>query len=404
MSDLPITIIGAGAAGYFAAINCAQKNSDKTILLFEASTIDLAKVKISGGGRCNVTHNCFDPKAMSEHYPRGSKELLGPLNHFGSKDTVEWFESRGVALKTEEDGRMFPVTDLSQTVIELFRNEAKKYGVQLNLRSKIKSIYKEEDTFHINMDGSVSVQASKVLLCPGGSPQAFLLAEKLGHNIISPVPSLFTFNCSDKLIQDLQGNSFPKASIRYQNKSKFESRGPLLITHKGFSGPATLKLSSLAAFALADIEYKFKIRIDFLCRGNAEELADIIKKIKMDMGKKSLMQRPFMEIPKRFWESLLEIHSIDKDSLWADLKSEKIKLIAGTLSSTEFEITGRNAFKEEFVLAGGVDCKEVNFKTMESKKVSGLYFAGEILNIDGLTGGFNFQIAWTTAWIASQNM
>ncbi|MDZ4724129.1 MAG: NAD(P)/FAD-dependent oxidoreductase [candidate division Zixibacteria bacterium] len=404
-----IAVIGGGAAGYFGAIAATENNPNATVTLFESTNDPLNKVRISGGGRCNVTHACFEPSELIEKYPRGSNELRGSFTRFQPKDTIEWFESRGVKLKTESDGRMFPITDRSETIIECLQQSAEHAGVNTRLRTKITTIQNvsdENDHTHFELEtlSGETVRFDFVLLTTGSSPYGTKLAESLGHTIIPPVPSLFTFKIKDPRVQDLAGVSFPDSTARLEiDKHKpFTQSGPILITHWGLSGPAVLKLSAWAARELHDASYQAALFVNWC---DSETEASALTKIsvfKEKFSKRTISANSPVDIPKRFWARLIELQGIDAEMTWANITKKQMSVIAQELTASKLAVSGRGIFKEEFVTCGGVALKEVDFRTMQSRIYPGLFFAGEILDIDGVTGGFNFQSAWTTSWLAGQ--
>lgn len=403
MKTADILIIGGGAAGFFSAINIAEKNPDLKIIILERGKELLTKVKVSGGGRCNVTHAEFLPKELSQNYPRGEKELLGPFHTFMTGDTMEWFEKRGVELKIEEDGRMFPVTDSSQTIIDCFLSEAKRLNIAVLLNQSVKAIQKVENLFTIETNTD-TFSAEKIVIATGSNPKIWQLLEGLGHTVVPPVPSLFTFNIKDSRIIDLPGLS-TNASVKIldkNGKSLLESSGPLLITHWGMSGPAILKLSAWGARLLEPLKYHFTIEVNWLNNLSEDEVLDSLKELKNLQGKQTVLKYAQFDLPKRLWQSLLKAAGIPETLTWADATRENFQNIANQLTAGIFEVTGKSTFKEEFVTAGGVDLKEINFKTFESRIHKNLYFAGEVLNIDAITGGFNFQNAWTGGFMVSQ--
>jgi len=393
-------IIGGGAAGFFAAINLAEENPERQIIILEKGAHLLGKVKVSGGGRCNVTHACFEPKELVKFYPRGNKALLSPFYSFNANDTVEWFQSRGVRLKTEADGRMFPVTDNSQTIIDCFLSEAKKYGVKIYTEDGVVSIDKTESGWQVTTSKNKTIAADNIIVAAGSSPQMWNILKALGHNIVTPVPSLFTFNVKDKRIDGLPGVAVINASVHIQNTSQ-KQHGPLLITHWGFSGPAVLKLSAWAARELHEVHYQFSIVINWNADYTLPQVQEYFNTCRKSQPKQKVASHSFPNIPSRLWQRLLEAANIQNEN-WSDLSSAKMQLLAQQIIQCTFSINGKSTFKDEFVTAGGVDLNEVNFKTMESKLHPGIYFAGELLDIDAVTGGYNFQAAWTTAWIAAE--
>lgn len=406
-----IAIIGGGAAGFFAAINAAQvaqsQSLDLDIRIFESSSSFLKKVKISGGGRCNVTHNCFDVSRFCQNYPRGGKALLSPMQRFQAKDTVQWFKERGVHLVAEDDGRMFPDTNTSDTIINCYLEQAQKLQIQLETHSAVKSITAlDEKKWSLSFKDKESFTADFVLVATGSSPGGYQLAESTGHTITERAPSLFSFKIQDPLIEDLQGLSFADTSLKLniKNSKALKQSGPTLITHWGLSGPAILKLSAWAAREMKQADYKGQLIVNWVNSIDRQEIESTLLQLKKEQGK-SLLKNIYPQVlPKRFWINLLNKLSIPQDKQWANLTKKELNSILQTLTQSEMTIIGQNRFKDEFVECGGVNLKEVNFKTMESKICPGLYFAGELLDIDGITGGFNFQNAWTTGWIAAQDM
>ncbi|WP_108246008.1 BaiN/RdsA family NAD(P)/FAD-dependent oxidoreductase [Muricauda brasiliensis] len=414
-----IVIAGGGAAGFYAAIQIAELSPELNIAIFERGKTVLSKVKVSGGGRCNVTHGEFLPKELATNYPRGEKELLGPFHKYAPMDVMAFFEERGVPLKIEEDGRVFPKSDSSQSIIDCLVTEAERLGVQVLKNSSVKVIDKLNDGWQVTTMNK-HYHTKKLLLTTGSNPKIWAQLQKLGHQIISPVPSLFTFNIKDKRIQGIQGISayatvevLPKKTFHTDKKNlnlksnvKDEpvlySDGPLLITHWGLSGPAILKLSAWGANILHDYNYSFRIRVNWLPEYSTESMEAYLKELKDVEAKKTVMRTNVTELPKRLWKRLVEAANIMPDERWGDINKEQLLALAEQLTASSFKVEGKSTFKEEFVTAGGVDLKEINFKTFESKLHPNLYFAGEIINVDAITGGFNFQNAWTGAYIAAQ--
>ncbi|GAL66811.1 hypothetical protein JCM19301_1355 [Jejuia pallidilutea] len=394
-----VIIIGGGAAGFFAAINIAAQNSSLKVAILERGKEGLSKVKVSGGGRCNVTHAEFIPQELVQNYPRGEKELLGPFHQFMTGDTIAWFEKRGVPLKIEEDGRMFPVSNSSQTIIDCFLNEAEKHQVEVFYSHSVKSISNENDRFQIETSQG-RFSSKKVLVATGSNPKIWNLLENLGHTISQPVPSLFTFNITDERIKDIPGVVAKNVEIKVLNTNLW-SEGPLLITHWGLSAPSILKLSAYGALELAKREYKFQIEVNFI-KQSVEDCLEALKSLKQDLAKKAVFKSTQFDVPKRLWHKLVLASYMDEQTRWADVNKMQLEALAGQLTQAVFSVNGKSTFKEEFVTAGGVNLKEVNFKTFESKYIKNLYFAGEVLNIDAVTGGFNFQNAWTGAYIAAK--
>jgi len=397
-----IIIIGGGAAGFFAAISCAEQNTGVEIIILEKSTKVLQKVKVSGGGRCNVTHACFDPKELTTFYPRGSKELLGPFHQFMTGDTMQWFEDRGVPLKIEADNRVFPKSNSSQSIIDVLLDATQKNSIEIKLSQRVEDIQKENAHWKIITDKEEFI-ADKLLIASGSNTKIWDLVSNLGHTIIPPVPSLFTFKINDVLIKEIPGVSVPNATIAIA-KSSFESSGPLLITHWGISGPAVLKLSAFGAHFLAEKNYQYNVHVNWLSK-KASTVVHKLKILKKENSKKLIILKSvFKDIPKRLWENLVLASKIKQDQRWSDLSNKLLENLADQLTNTMFNANGKTTFKEEFVTAGGIELKEINFKRFESKIHKNLFFAGEAVNIDAVTGGFNFQNAWTGGFIAGKTM
>ena len=401
MIQKDVVIIGGGAAGFFAAINISEQKPDLKVTLLERGKEGLAKVKVSGGGRCNVTHAEFIPQDLIQNYPRGEKELLGPFHQFMTGDTIEWFANRGVELKIEEDGRMFPVSNSSQTIIDCFLNEADNYGVEVLYNHAVKNIERTKDAFKIETSQGEFL-AEKILVATGSNPKIWNLLERLGHSIAQPVPSLFTFNIIDERINDIPGVVAKNVEVKVLGTNLW-SEGPLLITHWGLSAPSILKLSAFGALELAERNYKFEIEINFI-KMTFEDCLDTLKALKQDLAKKTVFKSTQFDIPKRLWHKLVLASNMTMETRWADLNKLQLETLASQLTQAVFQVDGKSTFKEEFVTAGGVNLKEINFKTFESRIVKHLYFAGEVLNIDAVTGGFNFQNAWTGAYIAAKSI
>jgi len=399
--DFDVIIIGGGAAGFFAAVNSAEQHPELSIAILERANEGLRKVKISGGGRCNVTYAEFIPSELVLNYPRGEKELLGPFHTFITGDTITWFEERGVELKIEDDGRMFPVSNSSQTIIDCFLNEAKKYKVELLYNHAVKSIDAKENSFLIETSQG-SIECKKVVVATGSNPKIWRLLEDLGHTIVPPVPSLFTFDIKDERIKNIPGVVAKDVEIKVVNTNLI-SEGPLLITHVGMSAPAILKLSAFGAVELAKLKYNFKIQVNFI-RKDLETCLDQLKEFKHNLAKKTVINSAQFDLPKRLWKPLVLASKINETERWADLNKQQLEALTSQLTEAEFHVTGKSTFKEEFVTAGGVDLKDINFKTFESKRVPNLYLAGEVINADAITGGFNFQNAWTSAFIVSKSL
>jgi len=406
-----IAIIGGGASGIFAAIRSAQvakeKKVDVDICVFEASTNFLRKVRISGGGRCNVTHHLMDTKDFSLNYPRGQKELLSPFQKFQAADTIKWFEDRDVNLKYENDGRMFPITDRSETIIDCFIKETNKHKVKLLNKKNVNAIKKLQDgRITLSINEGESFIADSVLIATGSKPLGYNLATALGHSITEIAPSLFTFKIDDPILENLSGTSFSNATLtlKIENSKPFIQTGALLITHWGLSGPALLKLSAWAAREMMHASYKAKIVVNWLSIDNKDDAEKWLKAIKKNNTKTSIGNAYPKDLTKRFWLQLLIKCSILKEKNWSEISKNELNKIIENLVNCELDILGKSRFKEEFVECGGVNLNEINLKTMESKICSGLFFSGEVMDIDGITGGFNFQSAWTSGWIAGSNM
>ena len=403
-------MIGGGAAGFFGAIACATAHPHAQVTLLEAGHQPLSKVRISGGGRCNVTHACFDPAALVQYYPRGGKALRGAFSRFQPKDTVAWFQSHGVQLKTEADGRMFPVTDSSETIVDCLVKAANEAGVKLRVGTAVKSVRRNsiptQGEFEIELKTGEIVKCDRLLLATGSNPQGHRWAKDLGHTVEPPVPSLFTFNIPDSRLKDLAGVSVNDAHLRLPDAPSTlnEQAGPLLITHWGVSGPAVLKLSAWGARFLHDQHYQTPLLINWLPQYNQDSLRKLLLAVKSQLPQRQITASCPVPIPKRLWMSLVTHVGIGAEERWAQVSKKALNQLIQELNQGRYFIKGKGVFKEEFVTCGGVSLKEVDFKTMESRKCPGLYFAGEILDIDGVTGGFNFQSAWTTASLAGQAM
>lgn len=400
-----IIIVGGGASGFFTAINCVEKNPALKVAILERGKEVLSKVRISGGGRCNVTHACFEPQELVKFYPRGEKELRGPFHQFCSGDTIEWFEKKGVKIKTEADGRMFPESNSSQTIIDCFLKAAQKLGIAIIKEQSVQAIINHKNGADYSWEIKTQKEtffAKNLVLTTGSNPKIWDLLSVMGHTIIIPVPSLFTFNIKDKRIDGLAGIAV-QVAVKVKD-TKLETTGPLLITHWGMSGPAILKLSAWGARILAEKKYKFTITINWLKDKNSQDVEKILQLEKQQNGAKLSVKKSPFEFPNRLWERMVIHSGIDIMTKWADVSKIQMQKLVNELTNASFEVDGKSTFKEEFVTAGGIDLKEVNFKTMESKILKNLYFAGEILNIDAITGGFNFQNAWSTGFIAAQSM
>lgn len=422
VAPIRVVVIGGGAAGFFGAIACATAHPHAEVTLLEAGYQPLAKVRVSGGGRCNVTHACFDAAQLVQYYPRGGKALRGALTRFQPKDTVAWFESRGVKLKTEADGRMFPVTDNSETIVNCLTNAAEDAGVRVFTGTPVKSVKKCEVTltpcaspmqgegsrkdyeFEVELKTGEVIECDRLLIATGSNPQAYRWLKDFGHTLEATVPSLFTFHLTDPRLQDLAGVSVNDARVKLPDAGKHlsEQTGPLLITHWGLSGPAVLKLSAWGARFLHEHQYQTPLIINWLPQYTEESLRNTLLAVKSQLPRRQVTTSCPLAVPKRLWISLTTSVGISNEIRWAEVSKKALNLLIQELIQGRYLIKGKGVFKEEFVTCGGVSLKEVDFKTMQSRLVPHLYFAGEILDIDGVTGGFNFQSAWTTAWLAGQ--
>ncbi|HET8855228.1 MAG TPA: NAD(P)/FAD-dependent oxidoreductase [Salinimicrobium sp.] len=398
MTEKDIIIIGGGAAGFFAAINAAEINPKKTILLLERGKDVLTKVKISGGGRCNITNAEFLPGEFVKNYPRGERELRGPMHTFMSGDIIGWFEDRGISLKTEEDGRIFPESNTSQTIVDFFINRAESLGIEVRRKEAVQDLSRNGNAWEIKTSLG-SFTAEKVMVATGSNPKIWGILKKLGHTIVPGVPSLFTFRIEDERIKDLPGIS-TEAVVKFGN---LQTRGPLLITHWGMSGPAILKLSAWGARELSSIK-EFEIEVNWIGNMNSREVLEELKALKKEYAKQQVMKKSFFDLPKRLWQNLVKASHIAGEMRWADLNKDQLSALSSQMTSGVFQVSGKSTFKEEFVTAGGVELREVNFKTFESRITPNLFLAGEVLNIDAITGGFNFQNAWTGAFIAAKTL
>ncbi len=394
-----IIIIGGGAAGFFCAANLDATKYKITIL--EQNSDVLQKVKISGGGRCNVTHACFDPRELVQFYPRGNKELLSVFTRFQPGDTMEWFENRKVSLKIEGDNRVFPESNSSQTIINAMLEEIRNKNVEVKTKCSVKQIEKQEGKYLIQTSLG-DFEADYIIYSTGSSPKSLKIIESLGHNIIDLVPSLFTFNIKDNLLKDLAGTSFEMAETSIP-KLKTEESGPLLITHWGLSGPAILKISAWEAVNLAKMKYNFEVEVNFISK-SLDSAEEIFQQFKQSNPKKTIGQSKIFDITNRFWQRILEVSNIDLNKQVANISKKEMDRIIENLCKKKFQVTGKSTFKDEFVTAGGIDLKEINFKNMSSKILPNFYIAGEVLNIDAVTGGFNFQACWSEAWLIAQDL
>lgn len=398
-----LLVIGGGAAGFFTAINCAEEVPGARVLILEQGKEVLNKVRISGGGRCNVTHACFDPAELVQFYPRGQKALLGPFHHFCTGDTMAWYEDRQVPLKIEEDGRVFPQSDDSASIVDCLQGAANRAQIRVETRQKVVQFYPPESAgqaWKIMTQSGQSYFTKHLLIASGSSKMIWELIGHLGHQIVAPVPSLFTFNCKDSRIQGLPGISVPYAEVKILD-TDFQAAGPLLITHWGFSGPGVLKLSAWAARELAERQYQFEIQINWIARESIDWPAWWETK-RLEKGGKKIGNDKQFELPARLWERVLLAAGIQGDQRWADLSKTQQTGLERECTSATFQVQGKSTFKEEFVTAGGVHLDEINFKSFSSRIHQRLYFAGEVLNIDAVTGGFNFQAAWTGGFLAGQ--
>ncbi|EDY84066.1 conserved hypothetical protein TIGR00275 [Verrucomicrobiia bacterium DG1235] len=408
-----VAVIGGGAAGYFAAINAAEGDPAAKVHLYEASRRTLTKVSVSGGGRCNVTHHCFDPRELVRFYPRGGKELRGAFHQWQPQDTVDWFQSRGVQLKTEADGRMFPTTDDSQTIVDCLTQAAKNAGVTLHLKTGVISITNRPEpnthnptpNFHLTLSTGKTATATHVVIATGGGQKnaGHALASSLGHSITDLAPSLFTFHIDHPLLKDLQGLSLPQVRVSYPT-AKLAQSGPVVFTHWGLSGPGVLKLSAWGARVFSQLDYQCELLVNWTGDSKPDAIRQALELAKATHARKALVSLNPFDFPRRFWERLLEYVSISPDTQWAQLPKKAINQLVETISATRLSTNGKSMNKEEFVTCGGVSLKEIDFKTMQSRLVPNIYFVGEVLDIDGVTGGFNFQAAWTTAHLAAESI
>lgn len=405
MNERRVVIAGGGAAGFFAAITCAELCQSARVLLLEKGPQFLSKVRISGGGRCNVTHACFDSKILSTYYPRGGSELLGPFHAFQPRDTIEWFEARGVRLKTESDGRMFPTSDSSATIVDCLIESAEAAGVEVVSRREVEKVTRDQaGRFSLMLSKGERLECDRFMLATGGcrGPGAGALAVALGHKLVPPVPSLFTFQIESPWLRELAGIAV-EAEVNVPG-TRLRERGPVLVTHCGLSGPAILRISAWGARPLHELKYLFPVRVNWLPQLNAEGLKAELESRRVAHPARLVANTPLLPLPSRLWERLVVAAGISPQTRWANLSSSARHALMQQLHRTEFQVAGKSLNKDEFVTCGGVRLDEVNFKTMESRLCPGLFFGGELLDIDGLTGGFNFQSAWTTGWIAGRAM
>ncbi|HEY6062398.1 MAG TPA: NAD(P)/FAD-dependent oxidoreductase [Chitinophagaceae bacterium] len=400
-----LAVIGGGAAGFFCAVNAARMNPELKVVIIEKTNKLLSKVKISGGGRCNITHACFDIAEMSKRYPRGQHFVKKAFHQFFTTNTIQWFEERGVRLKTEADGRMFPVSDSSQTIIDCLLNEANRFKVEIMMRSEVRCLRSEDNRFKVELSDLKQLTSDFICIASGGYPKSsmFNWLTALGHTIEEPVPSLFTFNMPGHPITKLMGISVENAVVKIAG-TKLEQEGPLLITHWGLSGPVILKLSAQGARELKVRNWEFGISVNWLPDFNEQELKEKFQYLRFEIASQKISGKNLFGLPQRLWEFLLEHSAVSKEIRWADLPAQQANRLIKNLCNCEFNIKGKTTFKEEFVTAGGIKLNEVDANTMRSRKIPNLFFAGEVLDVDGITGGFNFQHAWTSGWIAAKSI
>lgn len=403
--DFDLIVIGGGAAGFYGAIQAATMNTGLKVLILEKTNKLLSKVRVSGGGRCNVTHNCFDAIKLSKHYPRGERSLRKVFKEYGPTETIGWFASKGVQIKTEADGRMFPVTDDASTIIGCFTEEARRLNIQIETGAEVVALRRVASGIEVDTITSRTLRCRRILIAIGGSPknEAYAFIRKLGHKIKPPIPSLFTFNDSGKMFTELMGISVPNAMVRIAG-TEFSETGPLLITHWGLSGPAIIRLSAWAAEHLYAAHYDFTIMVSWVGPAREEEIRAFLQSQKIQRAKQKIYNHPLFELPERLWIRLSTLAEIPEEKIWSEISNRQLNKLLEYLIKCTFNIKGKTTFKEEFVTCGGVDLAEVDPVTFESRIVKGVFFAGEVLNIDGETGGFNFQAAWTTAVIAARAM
>ncbi len=399
-------VLGGGAAGFFGAIACAESHPHNQVTLLEAGRSPLTKVRISGGGRCNTTHACFDPATLVQNYPRGSKALRGAFTRFQPRDTVAWFAKRGVPLKTEADGRMFPITDDSETIVNCLMLAASSARVVLRTGATAMDVLKKDGEFVVFLKSGEVLVGDRLLLATGSSPQGYQLARRLGHTIEPPVPSLFTFTVNDPHLRELAGVAVESARVKLlvPDQKPLEQLGPVLITHWGLSGPAVLKLSAWGARILHDGRYRATVEVNWLPQMTTEQVWQTLLEAKTEQGKRAIAPNCPLTLPRRLWQYLTARAGLSPEDRWATLSKTALHELVQDLTRGQFSLEGKGAFKDEFVTCGGISLKEVDFQTMESRLCPGLHFAGEVLDIDGVTGGFNFQAAWTTGWLAGQAM
>ncbi len=403
MKEIDLVVIGGGAAGFFGAINFAEKNPNSSVVILEKSNRLLSKVKVSGGGRCNVTHACFIPKELVKYYPRGNKELLGPFHKFMTGDMMEWLENKGVELKIEDDNRVFPASNDSQTIIDCFLNESKRLNIRIQTQQTVTDFHPQEAGWKIKTLNT-RYNAKNILLATGGNSQAIQKQlNKLGIKTQPNIPALFTFNTKDIRLKDRAGVAVPHTTIKIAG-TKLKESGALLVTHRGISGPAVLKLSSVGAVQLHERNYKFTALLDWVPQYDMEDIKETFAALQTEHPKKHIINTPLFDLPKKMWSSLVAYTKIPNDKIWGEIGKKDLNRLTEVLKNSQLQINGKNTNKEEFVTCGGVDLKEMDFTRFSTKKHPNLYIAGELLNIDALTGGFNFQAAWTGSYIASQNI
>jgi predicted Rossmann fold flavoprotein len=405
MQVFDLAVIGGGAAGFFGALQTAEMKPGSRIVILEKSNKLLSKVRISGGGRCNVTHACFEPGPLARHYPRGEKLLKNLFRSFQAKDTVAWFASKGVHLKVEEDGRMFPDTNSSETIIDCFLHEAQRHNITIEVSTGEVAVQPERERFTLTTQHGMTLQAHHVLVATGGhaNPQFYQWLAALGHTVVPPIPSLFTLNDSQKDFRDLMGVAVPHAEVRIAT-TKFSETGPVLITHWGLSGPAVIKLSAWAAAYLHEAQYQCTALVSWIGPAQEEATRQLLHGHKAAHGKQRVYTNPLFSLPQRLWQKLCTLAAIEETKIWAELPQKNLNKLLEYLIRFPFQIKGKTTFKEEFVTCGGVDLKEINPETLESRRIKNLFFAGEVLNVDGETGGFNFQAAWTTSHQAARQI
>ncbi len=398
-----LVVVGGGAAGFFCAVNAARLYPSLEVMILEKSNHLLSKVRVSGGGRCNVTHACFSIAEMIKKYPRGASFLKKAFHHFFTSDTIAWFKERGVEIKTESDGRMFPVSNTSQTIIDCLMQEANQYGVTILMNREVKEIVKKDNGFNLLFSNHSIIETDFLCIASGGYPKSlqFEWLTKIGHTVESPVPSLFTFNMPGNPITALMGIAVEKVQVKIRG-SKLVEDGPMLITHWGMSGPAILKLSAWGARELASKNWQFGIIINWLPIYTEQTLKEKFQQVRFDIAAQKISNRNPFSLPQRLWDYLLQQSGVNENIRWADLPAKEQNKLIKNICAQEFSVNGKTTFKEEFVTSGGISLDEVDHASMQSRIVPNLFFAGEVLNIDGVTGGFNFQNAWTTAWIAAQ--